>query len=114
MEPTKEKQEQFSSKSLKEEESNDSPTPAGKKKLTFDRVHSFILWLSLSLGFAVSYMQRLSPSTWGDNIAKEFNTDAAGFGSVAAAYWYFYATPQILVGIVLDLYGRFVIDLLID
>jgi len=109
MEPTKEQQDKFSSKSLKEGESDDSQTPTGKKPLTFERVHSFLLWLSLSLGFAVSYMQRLSPSTWGDNIAEEFETDAAGFGSVAASYWYFYATLQIPIGIILDLYGSWVL-----
>ena len=109
MQATKQQQDQFSSKDLKAE-SDESSTPTGKKPMTFERVHSFLLWLSLSLGFAVSYMQRLSPSTWGDNIAEEFETDAAGFGSVAASYWYFYATLQIPIGIILDLYGRFVID----
>ena len=89
----------------------DFDDPEKKKQCienSFEGIHSFMLWLTLSIGFAVSYMQRLSPSTWSDALVEEFEIDAAGFGSIAASYWYFYATLQIPIGIILDLFGRFV------
>ena len=74
--------------------------------LSFSRIHSFLLWVTLTAAFILCFMRRLTVSTWSDVLSKDFHADAAAFGSISGAYWYAYAVVQIPAGIVFDVFGR--------
>ena len=79
---------------------------AVSSRLTFSRVHSFMLWLTLSVVFFLCTIRRYAISTWSDVLVKDFQADAALFGTLSGVYWYAYAILQVPSGIILDVFNR--------
>ena len=74
--------------------------------LAISRVHSFVLWLALSITYSITFVRRYSIPTWSDVLAKDFRADAAEFGTLSSGYWYAYSVLQMPSGIMLDLFNR--------
>lgn len=63
------------------------------------------MWCFPLLFFAFQFILRLWPGLMMSELMQQFSTDAAGFGLIAAFYYYGYAAMQVPTAILLDKYG---------
>ena len=74
--------------------------------LTFSRVHSSLLWFTLSITYFLSSVRRYSIATWSDALVKDFQADATEFAALSFDFWYAYGILQIPCGIIMGLINR--------
>lgn len=66
---------------------------------------SFLPWLICIMAavfYCYEYLLRILPSVINNDLMRDYNLDAAGFGHLAAFYYYAYTPLQVLVGVLMD------------
>ncbi len=69
------------------------------------RFQPWIIWVTAVLFFFFDYVQQVAPSIIGSSLVTTFHINAVMLGSIAAAYYYSYATMQIPAGLIIDHFG---------
>lgn len=69
------------------------------------QVMRWMIWSIAVFYYFYEYIIRVMPSVMSKELMASFDVDAAGFGSLSAAYMYAYAPMQIPVGMLMDRYG---------
>jgi len=72
---------------------------------TKNRYLPYLMWLLPLIFFAYQFILRLWPGLMLNSIIEQFSIDAAGFGLLAAFYYFGYAGMQIPCAIILERYG---------
>lgn len=63
------------------------------------------IWSSAVLFYMYQFLLRVSPSVMMDDLMRDFQIDASGFGALSALAMYCYSITQIPLGILSDLFG---------
>ncbi len=83
---------------------NKKPVPAIGGAARVFRLR-WVMWLSLSLIYVISYFHRVAPTVVAADLMAAFRTSGTGLGNLGAIYFYVYALMQIPSGVLADTLG---------
>lgn len=66
---------------------------------------AYLAWTAVAIGYAIAFLQRVSPQSFSLNFMHDFGTDAAGVAMLASSYFWGYTLMQIPAGLLVDRYG---------
>lgn len=66
---------------------------------------NWIVWITLSTAFFLSFFHRVAPAVIADQLMAEFDTGAVAIGGLASIYFYIYLLMQIPTGALADTVG---------
>ncbi|OJU73195.1 MAG: hypothetical protein BGO07_03410 [Alphaproteobacteria bacterium 40-19] len=74
-------------------------------KHSFGSPQAWVLWILTSAFYAFQFFLRSCPNAMAPQLMEEFNIGAQGLGYFSAAYYWFYSSLQIPLGLALDALG---------
>jgi MFS family permease len=66
---------------------------------------AYLAWATVAAAYAIAFLQRVSPQSFGLSFMHDFATDAAGLAMLASSYFWGYTLMQIPAGLLVDRYG---------